>query len=105
MINHRVGRYRTIGLNKARLRRTFSLRECGTCMGLWVTFAPLVIAGVSPLQISAPRGALSIPVSGDSPIKSMTTENNVDLANEIGGLLRRLEAENSRFRLTRPRIP
>jgi hypothetical protein len=99
MIKHRVGRYRTMGLNKARLGRTFSFRECGTCMGLWVTFAPLVIAGVGLVQISAPRGAV-----GDSPIKSMTTENNVDRANEIAGFLRRLEAENSRFRLTRPQI-
>jgi hypothetical protein len=34
--------------------------------------------------------------AGDSQIQRMTTSNDVDLANEIGGLIRRLKAESPR---------
>jgi hypothetical protein len=95
MIKHRGGRCRTNALSNARLGTPFGFRECGTCMGLWANFIPLVIIFVSLLPVSAHANGLESPeiahgvvstlVVGDAQSKRMTPGNNVDLANESGG--------------------
>jgi len=83
-------------------------RRFETCTVRWADAVLLVIAviGLSaslPTSVHAQRlecpetGRGAIPplvISDASQIKRMTTGNNVDLANEIGGLVGRLKAEH-----------
>jgi len=104
MIKHKVGRRRTNALSKTGLDTTFGLRECSTCMGLWANFILLVISLIGRLASGAHANglkslemahrAVSTLISGDSPIKRMMLRNNVDVASEIGRLMRRWQAEN-----------
>lgn len=90
------------GLTSGGTNRSLRIRARRTYLGRWASVALLVLSQVGIdmcLQASAYANGLECPEArrGASPslsqIERMTTGNDVDLANEIGGLIRQLKAE------------